>query len=115
MGVRRAVMPPVLAVTPSALLAVRRFWTSRRTSVVAVALLAAATLWSFWPTLVHLFGEWLHNPQYSHGLLVPAFSGVLLWLRRNRFPDQVVPTPLPGLALLAFGAACRVFAGFMYM
>ena len=39
--------------------------------------------------------ESLRDPQYSHGPLVPAFSGVLLWLRRDRFPARVGAIPVP--------------------
>jgi exosortase len=115
MGVSRAVIPPELAVTPSAFSGLRRVWDNRRPEVVAALLIGAAMLWSFWPTLAHLFGEWMRDPQYSHGPLVPLFSGVLLWLRRDRFPAHVVPAALSGLGLLAFGGACRIFAGFMYI
>ena len=115
MGDRRAVFPTDLAAAPGAVLALRRVWSSRRPAVLVAFSIAAATIWSFWPTLVHLFREWFRDPQYSHGPLVPAFAAGLLWMRRDRFPRRSVAAPVPGLALLAVGAACRVFSGFMYM
>jgi exosortase len=115
MGVRPAVISPQLAATPSIMLGVRRLWNSRRPAVLVAPAIAAATLWSFWPTLVSLSRAWLHDPQYSHGLLVPAFSAALLWLRRDRFPARVIPAPMPGIALLAFGCGCRLFSGYMFV
>jgi exosortase len=115
MGERRAIVVPEPANEPSAWLALRRFWAGHRTAMRLSCLIAAATVWSFWPTLALLYGEWVHNPQYSHGLLVPAFSGLLLWVRRDQFPSRAMPAPGAGIVLLAFGAACRVFAGFMYV
>ena len=115
MGDRRAIVSPEPTQKPSAWIALRRIWAGRRTAVRVFCLIAAATVWSFWPTLVQLFGEWVHNPQYSHGLLVPAFSAVLLWMRRDRYPVRAAPAPLAGLALLTLGAAGRVFGGFMYV
>jgi exosortase len=115
MGDRRAIVPSELAYTASAWMALRRVWAGHRVTARVSCLIAVALLWSFWPTLVHLFGEWVHDPQYSHGLLVPAFSGVLLWVRRDRFPVRATPAPMAGLALLAIGSAARVFSGFMYV
>lgn len=39
--------------------------------VTVVALIAA---WSYWPVFVEMADKWVHDPQYSHGYLVPAFS-----------------------------------------
>ncbi len=98
MGVPRPAIPPELATAPSAVYLLRRLWSSRRPAAWAALLVAATTAYSFWPTLVQLSGEWVHNPQYSHGLLVPAFSAALLWLRRDRFPARAVPARLYGAA-----------------
>jgi exosortase len=46
-----------------------------------VAGLAVLVLWSYWPTLAVLAQRWAHDPQYSHGYLVPLFALVLLWRR----------------------------------
>lgn len=46
--------------------------------VFAVAGLLA--LWAFLPTLDWLVSKWIDDPSYSHGFLVPAFSGYLIYL-----------------------------------
>src|SRR5947209_6134144 len=51
--------------------------------------LAAATaclVWAYWTTLTGVAGRWAHDPQYSHGYLVPVFALVLLGLRRAQVP-----------------------------
>jgi exosortase len=50
---------------------------------IAIAALAIAVGWFAAPTLVHFARIWRHEPDYSHGFLVPAASGYLLWRRRE--------------------------------
>ena len=37
----------------------------------------------YFGVLVHLGGDWLHDPDYSHGFLVPLFSAFLVWRNRH--------------------------------
>jgi exosortase len=115
MGDRRATVPTALMDPPGPWMLVRRFWARRPAAATAAILVSLATLWSYWPTFVQLYSSWVHDPQYSHGLLVPAFAVGLMWLRRERFPVKSTPAVLPGLLLIALGAACRLFGGFMYV
>src|SRR5438067_1728709 len=72
-------------------------------TLVVVALLAAAAVWTYWTTLGKMVWRWSEDPQYSHGYLVPVFALYLLWLRR----DQIVERPLHanGLGLVLLGLA----------
>lgn len=59
------------------------------TASVLPALLISAglgvfCLWAYWPTLAAMAQRWAHDPQYSHGYLVPAFAVALLWMRREQ-------------------------------
>src|SRR5262249_39057145 len=81
----------------------------------AGSLLAISLAWAYWPTVVAMAHRWGHDPQYSHGYLVPGFAAVLLWLRREQFPaaprESSVWGLLPllaGLGLLLAGAALYV-------
>jgi exosortase len=82
--------------------------------VRAAAILGAASLYCFWPTLDDLAGKWLRDPQYSHGLLVPLFSLYLLWTARDRFPADVRRAPLLGGLVLTAAAVCRFVGGLIY-
>ena len=77
-------------------------------------LVAAASAYAFWPTLATLYSKWVNDPQYSHGLLVAPFVIGLLWAKRDRFPADVRPAPLPGLILLAIAVAGHILGGVIY-
>jgi exosortase len=51
---------------------------------VTLAVVTLAALWSYWTTLGEVAERWSHDPQYSHGYLVPLFALALLWLRRGQ-------------------------------
>lgn len=63
-------------------------------------------LWSVLRNLVHLS---LHNPEYSHLLLMPGLSLYLLWSERNRVFKQ--PKSSPRLALCALCLGLCFFIG----
>jgi exosortase len=68
--------------------------------LVAVAGAALALLWLYLPVLASLFDRWTHDPQYSHGYLVPAFSAYLLWSRRGQLAGADLRPSWWGLVLL---------------
>lgn len=52
--------------------------------------------------LFRLAGDWLHDPNYSHGFLVPLFSAFLIWRNRRtlrRLPARPSWWGLPGVML----------------
>jgi exosortase len=70
--------------------------------------LALGLLWAYWTTLGQLSDRWAHDPQYSHGYLVPAFALFLLWQRRPMLP-AVEPRPDGwGLALIGWAMVLRL-------
>jgi exosortase len=65
--------------------------------------LTALLLWAYGPTLWHLVGQWSHNEDYTHGFIVPIFSGFVIWQERDRL-RKIVPRPSwSGLMLLLLG------------
>jgi len=83
----------------------------------AVLALVAVLAWSYRSPAVLLAGRWWHDPDYLHGSLVPIFSGVLLWLRRDMIAE-ITRAPLRGswcgLAFLVVGAAMRWLSAYYY-
>ncbi len=74
----------------------------------------AVLLWAFWPTFDFMFEKWVSDPQYSHGFLVPLFSGYLIY--RKLVPGAVwfsKPWPVVAGAVLAGMFALRGLAGVM--
>jgi len=75
-----------------------------------LGVLAVLSLWLFWPTVVHLVGQWWHDPNFSHGFFVPLFSAFVVWQERDRLA-RILPQPswsgpivlLAGLGVLIVG------------
>jgi exosortase len=82
---------------------------------VLLAALGALGLWVYWPTLVAVSQKWGHDPQYSHGYLVPAFAVVLLYLRRGLMP-KAWPAPCWwGVGLVLVGVLMRLAGAYVYL
>ncbi len=73
-----------------------RYW-------LPAGLVLVLLLWAYYPTLAVFAHKWLHDPQYSHGPLVPLFAAYLLWRSRQQLPRT--PTPVLGAGLLLVGVA----------
>jgi len=79
---------------------------------MAGLLLAGAVLVVYAPVILGLVQDWIHDPNYSHGFLIPVVSGFLVWQNRKRLaalpfaPSRWgLPFVLLALALLVVGAA----------
>jgi exosortase len=80
------------------------------TLAVSVVLL----LWAYWTTLGEASQRWAHDPQYSHGFLVPVFAALLLWMRHDRLQiDQLAPNWW-GAPLLVGGTVMRLVGVYFY-
>jgi exosortase len=83
--------------------------TSSNLRVLVAPLLALAALFVLtWPVWRWLWGEWMGNEYYSHGILIPPVSAYLIY---QRFRNDKELTWLPGqgsnwgLLLIAVGLA----------
>jgi exosortase len=47
-----------------------------------VAILALLVIWTYFPILARLISQWWHDPNFSHGFFVPAFSLYVVWEKR---------------------------------
>jgi len=80
--------------------------------VVALPFLIGAVVWASWPTLAEMARKWENDPQYSHGYLVPLFSGFLLWLRRDKLQSARIRPSWWGLVLLLIGVGLKIAGGY---
>jgi exosortase len=78
---------------------------SDRIPLWQIMILGAALLWLYVPVLSRLIGQWVHDPNYSHGFFVPAFSLYVLWQDRVRLRTLQLRPSWWGLPILAFGAS----------
>jgi exosortase len=69
--------------------------------------LLLAIAWCYWNTLTHVARHW-DDPKYSHGYLVPLFTAVLVWMRREPWGNVTNPARWAGVGMIAFGLLCRL-------
>lgn len=60
--------------------------------------MAALALALYWPGLRIMVGEWLADPDASHGFLIVPIAGYLAWRRRSEFRAQPAAVRRPALA-----------------
>jgi exosortase len=72
-------------------------------------------VWAYWPTLVEMIGQWVNQPDYSHGFIVLPIAIFFLWSTRSRIPATVFRPSIYGLALLVLACALRVVAGALFL
>jgi exosortase D (VPLPA-CTERM-specific) len=56
--------------------------------------------WLYGSILARLFAQWLNDPNFSHGIFVPAFSLFVLWQNRQRLSSLAPAPSWSGLAIL---------------
>ena len=72
----------------------------------AAGLFLLASLYA--PIVRELVRDWWDDPNYSHGFLVPLFSGYLIWRRRQALAHEAGPGSALGLAVLVAGLGLLV-------
>ena len=86
---------------------------SRVGLVLSLLLLAAVTVWSYWPTMADLVRAWQSNDDYSAGQLVPLVALFLVWREREPLRQcPLAPCWLGGVTLFTLTAAFRT-CGFL--
>ena len=87
----------------------------RRLEPLGLSLIAGVLVWSLWPTLLQMVQRWSNDARYSHGFLVPLFSIILLYRRRNlvQTASQVKPDYWPGLAFLICGLLAQLAGSYL--
>lgn len=71
--------------------------------VVAAAILVPLLVAIYWSLLGGLVIQWWDDANYTHGFLVPIFSGFLIWRERASLIAVVPRGSLPGLAVVIGG------------
>ncbi len=66
-----------------------------------LGVLGSVLLWLYWSTITRLVGQWLHDPNFSHGFFVPLFVGFVVWQRRRRLAQLQAQPSWSGLAFIA--------------
>jgi len=72
-----------------------------------IALLAVLIL-SYGPVLVELVRDWIRDPNYNHGFLIPLISGYLVWSRRGELVSGEAKPSLLGLGGILVAVAMLI-------
>jgi exosortase len=80
---------------------------------LAVGLLAT-TCWVYRDVFQQLSSRWAVDPEYSHGYLVPLFSLVLLWSRREKLTDPSLLSTWWTIPVLFFGLGLKLSGHYFY-
>lgn len=75
---------------------------------IAAPVLGAILTALYWPVLTGLVTQWWDDANYTHGFLVPLFSGFLVWRVRARLTALVPRGSLLGLGVLVGGLGILV-------
>jgi exosortase len=67
------------------------------------ATVLALLAWLYGSILARLFGQWMNDPNFSHGIFVPAFALFVLWQDRKRLMEIESAPSWSGLALIVIG------------
>ncbi len=57
-----------------------------------------------------MVSDWIHDPNYSHGFLIPIVTGYLIWLERDRIKKARISPCWWGI-ILVFLAGCILLLG----
>src|SRR5438552_2908013 len=87
---------------------------ARSRYLLGLPVVGAVLLWAYWPTLFAMADKWSTDPQYSHGFLVPAFAGYLLWHRRRLLPSPLAASSRWGMVLILFGIGLHLAGAYFF-
>jgi len=62
----------------------------------------------YFPVVSRLAAQWTHDPNFSHGFFVPAFSAYVLWTERERLAKLPLHPAWTGLWLVIPGLLCLI-------
>jgi len=71
-------------------------------------LIASLLLFLYWGVLQGLLSDWYHDPDYSHGFLVPLLSAYFIWERWETLQKEDSRPNLFGAVVLGGGLALLV-------
>lgn len=81
----------------------------RNTLILLTITVIILMLILYLPVLTGLVNQWLNDPNYRHGLIIPPVSAILLWRRIDQLKTaRPGGGKLPGLALIAIAMALLI-------
>lgn len=85
---------------------------SRLTLYLQTGILSVFALLLYWATLTGLVQQWWQDSDASHGFIVVAFSGYLLWKTKSSWKDVEIRPAAAGMAWIAVAMAALILGKF---
>jgi len=79
-------------------------------SIALSGILAVLATLSFAAFFQILFQNWIHNEQFSYGLLIPPIAGYLIWKRKNKLSNALLSWWTPGFLIAGIGCGLQILA-----
>jgi exosortase D (VPLPA-CTERM-specific) len=83
-------------------------WRLSSPLIVMVAGALALSMWLFWDGLYRMWGWWLEEPEYSHGMLIPPIAAFLIWQQKDRLERVSFTGSWWGVTLVMLGGVLLV-------
>lgn len=80
----------------------RKFWW-RSPFLAQVVLLSISFSVLYFQTIVKLIKDWMADPNFSHGFLIPPVAAYMIWQKRDTLSGSALTPTNKGLFLLAMG------------
>jgi exosortase len=77
-------------------------------SLWKITVIVLLLVWIYSPILLKLASQWWHDPNFSHGFFVPAFSLYVLWEQRARLLTLPRRPTWTGLVILGVALATLI-------
>lgn len=81
-----------------------------RAAQIKAAIIAVAFVAVFYNLLTDLAVQWYDSPDWSHGPLIPLFSGYLVYLNWNRIRSEPIRYTWVGFGLIVVGLLFYLYA-----
>jgi len=88
--------------------------TERQRAWITFGVLVAVLIWGYWNMLTYSARAW-SDPLYSHGYLIPLFTGYLFWVRRQKLTQVAMNERWIGLAVVVVSLSVRLWASYYDM
>jgi exosortase D (VPLPA-CTERM-specific) len=76
--------------------------------LLVAVIVGLLSLWPFWDGLTRMWGWWIDQPEYSHGLLIPPVAAFLMWQQKDRLERIAFTANWWGVALVLLGGGLLV-------
>jgi len=96
----------VQSIDPAA--AVPPVWRWSWSLLLIAVVVGLLSLWPFWDGLSRMWGWWIDQPEYSHGLLIPPVAAFLMWQQKDRLERIPFVASGWGVALVLVGGGLLV-------